>query len=595
MAEEQQPPNKKPEGKDTPERNAATGFGLEDHEATQQDARVTTLRHAEERRGSMMPPEKRPLKGASQVRLQTANEQWGGGRVGEHTPPVASSAVAPDLPPKPQRYSDADADADVESSEVERPPQKRKSEKSDRVISDSPISSDEQQSPAPAVEPTPRTAPPPAPIPTPPPAPAPVPPQSQPEPQRKPTEAEPMPPPAQRPEDVPMPPPMMSSLQPDTSKDDVQSSLSKLTNTVVTFDPSKDFANKGTNTSGMIYSESESNLEAEPVSQLPAVFPASDLDTLFQLACSEVKKAGAIALAENEKKMEYTTKQHTHDLVTPTDNIVEETFIKAISSRFPDHQFIAEERISKSETGMVTLTDEPTWIIDPIDGTMNYVHHFPHYCISVAYLVNQETQFGIIYNPPMKNMYTAQLGKGAQLNGSDIRTTGQTKLSSAMILQEYSSDSNETRNLVAAENSQRLVKKTHAMRSIGSSAMCLAMVASGVADAYYNFGLHVWDMCAGALIVTEAGGVAMDPAGTELDIMSRRCLAASTEHLALELGSHLEQNYPSPRDDEPRSVNPNEYGPAPETKDFSGQTDFPDSDTADTTDTETAAADAERR
>jgi len=124
------------------------------------------------------------------------------------------------------------------------------------------------------------------------------------------------------------------------------------------------------------------------------------------------------------------------------------------------------------------------------------------------------------------------------------------------------------------------------MRSIGSSAMGLAMVASGVADAYYNFGLHVWDMAAGAIIVTEAGGVAMDPAGVELDIMSRRCLAASTEHLALELGSNLEQNYPSPRDDEPRSVNPNEYGPAAETRDFTGQTDFPDSETPDTTDTE---------
>lgn len=105
--------------------------------------------------------------------------------------------------------------------------------------------------------------------------------------------------------------------------------------------------------------------------------------------------------------------------------------------------------------------------------------------------------------------------------------------------------------------------------------MCLAMVASGVADAFYNFGLHVWDMAAGALIVTEAGGVVMDPAGEELDIMSRRCLAASTDYLALELGNCLQQNYPSPRDDEPRSVNPNEYGPAPETRDFTSQTDFP--------------------
>lgn len=126
------------------------------------------------------------------------------------------------------------------------------------------------------------------------------------------------------------------------------------------------------------------------------------------------------------------------------------------------------------------------------------------------------------------------------------------------------------------------------MRSIGSPAMGLAMVASGVADAYFNFGLHFWDMAAGVLLVTEAGGVVQDPAGDQLDIMSRRCLAASSVHLALELGSHLEQNYPSPRDDEPRG-NPND-GPAPEMRDFTSQTDFPDSDSSLTTEPEAAKA-----
>ncbi|XP_016956214.1 uncharacterized protein LOC108028754 [Drosophila biarmipes] len=591
MADEQHPPSKGTGQDPAEDRNAATRFGLEDHEATQQDARVTTLRHAEERRGSMAPPhDKRSLTvKVSQSRMATESESK---RTSVSKPApaparplddissrnslVPGAAVAPDLPPKPQRSS---ADADGESSEVDKKPAARKSEKR---LSDSSSSSSEEQPKKEEAKPAP-----PAEEPSPPPPP----PQPEPQPQRKSidfaeTEAAPIPPPAERQEDVPMPPPMMSSLPTDDSKDDVQSLNSKLTNTDITFHPSKKFASKGTNTSGMIYSDDEEEQVEEDLPKLPAEFPDSDLDTLFLLACREVKKAGTIALAENEKQQEYTTKKHTNDLVTPTDNIVEETFIKAISLRYPDHNFIAEERVSKSETGMVTLTDDPTWIIDPIDGTMNYVHHFPYYCISVAYLVNQETQFGIIYNPPMKNMYTAQKGKGAQLNGEMIRTTGQINLSSAMVLQDYSSGANETRNQIAQENAHRLLKKAHAMRSIGSSAMGLAMVASGVADAYYNFGLHVWDMAAGAIIVTEAGGVVMDPAGEELDIMSRRCLAASTEHLALELGSNLEQNYPSPRDDEPRSVNPNEYGPAAETRDFTGQTDFPDSDTPDTTDTE---------
>ncbi|EDV52621.1 uncharacterized protein LOC6546276 [Drosophila erecta] len=591
MADDKNPPSKEPDQGppgQTPTGNAATRFGLEDHEANQQDARVTTLRQADERRGSMVPPDKRAMSmKVSQARLNTLNDPSRSGANSEAVTPPAKPAVnissrnslvrgvAPDLPPKPQRYSDTDVY--VESSDVDKKPKKRKSEKPLDDISSS-SSSDEEASKNKPQKPVPTAA-------------ASAPPPPPPEPQGKTidfsqSEAEPIPPPAQRPEDVPLPPPMMSSLPTDGSQDDVHSLNSKLTNTDITFHPSKAFASKGTNTSGMIYSDEENDQAEDEFPRLPDQFSASDLDTLFLLACREVKKAGAIALAENEKSQEYTTKKHTNDIVTPADNIVEETFIKAISSRYPDHQFIAEERISKSETGMVTLTDEPTWIIDPIDGTMNYVHHFPYYCISVAYLVNQETQFGIIYNPPMKNMYTAQLGKGAQMNGEIIRTTGQQNLSAAMVLQEYSSGSNEARNQVAIGNSQRLVKKTHAMRSIGSSAMCLAMVASGVADAYYNFGLHVWDMTAGALIVTEAGGVVMDPDGDELDIMSRRCLAASTEQLALDLASYLEQNYPSPRDDEPRSVNPNEYGPAPETKDFTSQTDFPDSETPETTDTE---------
>lgn len=111
---------------------------------------------------------------------------------------------------------------------------------------------------------------------------------------------------------------------------------------------------------------------------------------------------------------------------------------------------------------MVELTDDPTWVIGPIDGSMNYVHHFPYYCISVAYMVNQQTEFGIIYNPPMKNMYTARRGRGAKVNGKVIKTTGQADLSSALVLQELGSGENEVSSRVAMANAQKLAKKTQA-------------------------------------------------------------------------------------------------------------------------------------
>ncbi|EDW33207.1 GL24595 [Drosophila persimilis] len=303
-----------------------------------------------------------------------------------------------------------------------------------------------------------------------------------------------------------------------------------------------------------------------------ALTETPSLTELFKVASKQVKAAGVMALEANKVRQEYTTKKHDHDILTRTDNEVEEKFIREMSARYPSHKFIGEEAISKTDTGQVELTDEPTWIIDPIDGTMNYVHRFPYYCISVALIINKQPEFGIIYNPPMNEMYTARRGKGAYLNDSPIRTSGQKSLEHSLVLQEYSTGINEDRNTIVLSNTERLLKKTHAMRSIGSSAMGLAMVASGVADAFYYFGLHIWHMAAGVILVQEAGGVVIDPAGGELDLMSRRCLAAASMPLARELSDQLDQSYPSPRDDQPISKTPKV-----ETKDFIAQTDFTDS------------------
>ncbi|ALC44190.1 CG9389 [Drosophila busckii] len=336
----------------------------------------------------------------------------------------------------------------------------------------------------------------------------------------------------------------------------------KSTNTDVTFDPSKEYAWKTTNTSGLMYTDTD-----EPAEQL-------NLAECLAFIVGVVKTAGAFALVANKNQQEYTTKQHKRDLLTRTDNEVEEMIIKAICERYPQHKFIAEERVSRTSSKQVVLTDEPTWIIDPIDGTMNYVHHFPYYCISVALLIDKTTVLGVVYNPPLQECYTARKGHGAALNDQRMCTSGQCELSEAMILQEYTSETNDDRAEVSVENTNRLSKKVHALRSIGSSAMGLAMVASGVVDGFYHFGLHVWDMAAGNLLVTEAGGTVIDPAGGQVDIMSRRVLAAATFPLAMALSAELTQSYPKPRDDEAQaSSSRKESKPK---QDFTGQTEFSD-------------------
>ncbi|KAH8286239.1 hypothetical protein KR054_005263, partial [Drosophila jambulina] len=536
----------------TEEKNAATRFGLEDHEANQQDARVTTLRSDHERRSSMMTMDAGKRYNKSTSRIMSVNDQWSIAnsptQERQSEDPGRDERKAGDDPQSntlllsksSNKLPEAPPAYDADSSETDN---ERKS-----VVTT--LVTPAIQKLAPPLNLTPEGV--------------------------SDVDEYKMKPPKERPEDVPLPPPM--TITPRESKclnaagsaDDVQSSLSKLTNTDVTFNPSKKFATKGTNTSGTMIADEES--EAEEDSFLPDSFSASDLKSLFLLACREVRSAGEIARLHNEKQ-ETSKDREDPDPEDRTDSLVESTFINAISSRFPDHIFITGERIAHSEAGKVELTDEPTWIIDPIDGAMNYAHHFPYYCMSVAYLVGKQTEFGIIYNPPMKNMYTAQRGKGAKMNDRTIRTTNQSDLASALVLQEFGSGGNEPQNRMAMENAQRLAKVVHAMRSIGSPVMGLAMVASGVADAYFNFGLHVWHMAAGVILVTEAGGAVMDPAGGELDIMSRRCLVAATDRLARDLGSRLDQCYPSPRDDE--SIKP-------EMRDFTSQTDFPDTDSSET-------------
>ncbi|XP_008474632.1 inositol monophosphatase 1-like, partial [Diaphorina citri] len=143
-----------------------------------------------------------------------------------------------------------------------------------------------------------------------------------------------------------------------------------------------------------------------------------DIAKCFETVLPLIEHAGEIVVEGFNSIKNIETKTTSWDLVTEYDKKVEKTLISRIQNHFPTHKFIGEETSSTT-----VLTNDPTWIIDPIDGTLNFVHRFPHSCISVAFAVERELVIGIVYNPMLQQMFTAQKGKGAFLNGKRIHTS----------------------------------------------------------------------------------------------------------------------------------------------------------------------------
>ncbi|XP_044762541.1 inositol monophosphatase 1 [Coccinella septempunctata] len=270
-------------------------------------------------------------------------------------------------------------------------------------------------------------------------------------------------------------------------------------------------------------------------------------DKFLESALSVAKQAGELIRSQfNNRNKTITTKECDIDLVTETDKAVEELIINSLSKEFPDHRFIGEETTADGKK--VELTEVPTWIIDPIDGTLNFVHSFPHSCISLALFINKEPSIAIVYNPMLEQLFTAQKGVGAFYNNKEMKVSGKQNLSEALIMYEVGTFRNAERKKVTLKNIDTLVDIAHGLRSTGSAALNMAMVALGAADAYFEFGIHVWDIAAGELLVTEAGGVIMDPSGGPIDRLSRRVLVASSKELGQQLSAKLSQFYPTPVD-----------------------------------------------
>lgn len=208
------------------------------------------------------------------------------------------------------------------------------------------------------------------------------------------------------------------------------------------------------------------------------------------------------------------------DYVTEVDRACEQVIRDHLLKRYRDHGFLGEE------TGRVGDPDsEHVWIVDPIDGTTNYLRGLGHYAVSIALQVRGRIEHGLIYDPKKDELFTASRGEGAFLNQHRIRVSGRESLSGAVLATAFPF---RYRRLLPAYRAMfdALFEDIEDIRRQGTSSLDLAYVACGRLDGYWELGLKPWDLAAGALMVQEAGGVVMDMAGGERWLQSGHIIAA---------------------------------------------------------------------
>lgn len=258
---------------------------------------------------------------------------------------------------------------------------------------------------------------------------------------------------------------------------------------------------------------------------------------LLNFTIELAKKAGKIIIKE-AKNLQIEEK-HKNDLVTNADKRTEEFIIGQIKKKFPDHGILAEEASFNSKADLKKLSLAPyIWLIDPVDGTTNFTHGLPYYCVSIGILktrsskssknfqyLSGELVVGAIYAPALKELFYAEKGHGAYLNGKKIQVSQTKNIEKSLAVTGFPYEHKET-NLPYFTT---MMNHTQAIRRLGSAALDLAYVAAGRFELFWEFGLQAWDIAAGALIVEEAGGNVSDINGNTLDLFGRDILATNSK------------------------------------------------------------------
>jgi myo-inositol-1(or 4)-monophosphatase len=241
--------------------------------------------------------------------------------------------------------------------------------------------------------------------------------------------------------------------------------------------------------------------------------------------CEVAARAGGEELKSWRGRFK-TREKGTSDLVTDADLASQAAIQRVIAARYPNDAFLGEEQSSISAP---PKSDELIWIVDPLDGTTNYVHGYPNYAVSVAIARGSNVLAGVIYDPVREQCFSAAAGRGASCNGERLNTSGTTKIAESLIAVSLPArverDSPDLLDFIEATQVCRAVRRS------GSAALNLAHVAAGALDAFWAAHIHTWDVAAGVLLICEAGGVVTGRDGNTFDLWNPHFIAAASQPL----------------------------------------------------------------
>jgi myo-inositol-1(or 4)-monophosphatase len=230
---------------------------------------------------------------------------------------------------------------------------------------------------------------------------------------------------------------------------------------------------------------------------------------LLNVAVMAARRAGSTLIKKmvNLQKLKVEQKGH-NDFVSDADRAAEKDVIECIHKHYPDHAILAEESGASGNSDTV-------WIIDPLDGTTNYLHGFPVFAVSIGVQEKGRMEHAVVYDPLRQELFTASRGAGAQVDGRKIRVSGQMEMTRALLGTGFPFRDAELDITPYMQMLTKTIKHTSGVRRAGAAALDLCYVASGRLDAYFETGLAAWDLAAGSLILREAGGMISGLDGSE--------------------------------------------------------------------------------
>jgi myo-inositol-1(or 4)-monophosphatase len=250
---------------------------------------------------------------------------------------------------------------------------------------------------------------------------------------------------------------------------------------------------------------------------------STSLHPMLNMAIKAARAAGAIInRAALDIEAVRVSQKQSNDFVTEVDHAAEEAIISTLLTAYPDHGILAEE---SGETRGNPHSDH-VWIIDPLDGTTNFIHGFPVYCVSIALQVRGRIEQAVVYDPTRNDLFTATRGRGAFMNERRIRVGKRTRLKECLIATGFPFRPDDSIDQYLRLMGD-MMRCTAALRRPGAAALDLAYVAAGFTDGFFETGLSPWDVAAGSLLITEAGGLVGNFSGDANFLHQRECLAGN--------------------------------------------------------------------